>query len=336
MQHLVDLISKNQSFVLSTHRESDGDGLGAQVALYYALKKLGKTVRVLNVDAPSKRYNILNNQGLIQNFESPHDALTKTDVAIIFDTNDFRMLGPLYEYFSQHVAEIAFIDHHPLLQDRPPLPKMSWIDTSAASTGEIVYHLIKHLKVPLDASIARALYTSVVFDTQVFKFIKNSPESHIIAADLLKYERNPQEIHHSLFGQQTIQKIRFLASALSRVEYHSHNSLAFLKIEESELKTFGLDLEDSRDVVDIVMNLEALEIAVLVREDSQGILKVSLRSKGRIEILSTAERLAGGGHVFSAGAFYRGSYEMLKSTILKDLVDRLDSKPGAQLKASSK
>jgi phosphoesterase RecJ-like protein len=113
------------------------------------------------------------------------------------------------------------------------------------------------------------------------------------------------------------------------VEYHSKNTLAFLKIEETELKTFGLDLEDSRDVVDIVMNLEALEIAVLVREDSQGVQKVSLRSKGRIEILSTAEQLGGGGHIFSAGAFYRGSYEMLKSTILKDLVDRLDTPFGA-------
>lgn len=324
---LAATIRSSESIVLSTHRESDGDGIGAQVALFHALKKAGKQVRLLNVDGLPKRYLYLDTDKDIQFFESAHLPLGKTDLALIFDTNDQRMLEPLYSLFQQKCSEIIFVDHHPILSRGPKPPPGSLIDISAASTGEIAYNLILELGIPIDRKIARALYTSIAFDTQIFRFIRKSGRSHEIAAELLKYDVDPEDIHRKLFGSQTIPKLSFLSKALGNIEYYGEGRLALLRIRDHDLIHFGLEAEASRDVIDMVMNIESLEIAVLFREDGPNSFKVSLRSKGRIEILSVAETLGGGGHLFSAGAYWHGPYDDIKEKTIAALLGNLRELP---------
>ena len=316
-QSLIEKISKAKSLVLSTHRQCDGDGLGSQIALYHALRRMGKQVRIINVDPVPRKYHFLKTSSLIDVFEKAHVPMDATDLVLIFDTNDHRLLEPLYQTFLQQAKEIAFIDHHPVLVSGPQPTKISFIDMGAASTGEITYNIIKALKVELDAEIARGLYTSIVFDTQLFRFIRASSRSHEICADLLKFERQPEEIHRFLFANHTIQKVAFLAKALDRIEYFAKGQLAFLKLHDKDLLEHGLDWDESRDVIDLIMNIEALEAAVLFREDGPDRYKLSLRSKGNIEVLSVAEQMGGGGHMYSSGAFLQGSYTDLKKMVLE-------------------
>ncbi len=96
LKKVISQIEKAENIILSTHRQADGDGLGAQIGIYYALKKLGKNTRILNVDATPKRYNFLKAHLLVESFEGRHAAIDHTDLVLIFDTNDRRLLGELY------------------------------------------------------------------------------------------------------------------------------------------------------------------------------------------------------------------------------------------------
>lgn len=316
MKKLAQKIHKAKRILLSTHRQCDGDGLGAQLALFHALRKIGKEVRVLNVDPTPKKYAFLKGYQDIQYFERTYDALDRLDLSLIFDTNDERLLNGLYPELKRNSKEVLFVDHHPVLEDGPKPGQGSFIDVKAASTGEIVYDLIAELGIELDEPIAQNLYASITFDTQLFRFIRNSPRSHLICADLLKYKISPEDIHRSLFGNQTISKITFLAKALLQIEYYSDRKIALLKVRDKDLIDHGLEMDETRDIIDMVMNIDSIEAAILFREDGPNEYKLSLRSKGKYKVLDVAEALGGGGHDFSAGAFLKGPYEKLRDQTL--------------------
>jgi phosphoesterase RecJ-like protein len=286
-----------------------------------SLRKIGKKVNVINLDRTPKKYRFLKPDDQISYFEEwGQDQKVFADLALVFDTNDSRLLPGFYEYLQAHVKKTVFIDHHPILKNGPPPPPDSIINTAAASTGEMAFDLIQSMGIKMDAVIARYLYTSIVFDTQLFRFIRNSPRSHEICAELLKHPINAIEIHRGLFGNQTPQKIAFLAKALNSIEYFLNGQIALLKIQKEDLQSHELETDESRDVIDMLMNIENLEVAILIREDSAQEFKVSLRSKGTYNLLSAAEKLGGGGHVFSAGAYVRGNYDILRSELLKHLI----------------
>lgn len=312
-----------KNILLTTHREPDGDGLGAEFALYQGLRKLGKEVRILNPDKPAPKYNFLTQLCPNQCFNGPHDEIMETDLAIVLDTNDRRLLEPMWAVLEKKCKEIVFIDHHPVLEHGPKPNEGSLVDTKAASTGEVVYYILNELNVPLDAVIAKSIYTSIVFDTQIFRYIRNSPKSHQIAAELVKFEIEPGKIHRTIFGDFTKEKLIFVARALNAIEFYENDKIAFLKVKNSDLIELGLSAEHIRDLIDMVMNIDTLEAAVLVREDSPTEYKISLRSKGRIEVLNIAEKMGGGGHIFAAGAFVKDSLENIRMACVSEIKNQL-------------
>ena len=217
LKPLVDLIKNAHKIVLTTHKDCDGDGLGSELALYYGLKKIGKDVQIVHVDLLPKRYENFLNKDLFTLFR-PTLFESPIDLCLIFDTNDERLIEPLFSEIQTVCKDIVFIDHHPLLKSGP-LPKRAFIDTTAASTGEITYSVIKNLDIPLDVSIAESLYLSVVFDTQLFRYVRRSVASHQIAIDLLPFIPSPETIHRNLFGGQTPEKISFISKALGKINY---------------------------------------------------------------------------------------------------------------------
>ena len=323
MKQLAEQIRGSQTILLSTHRQCDGDGLGAELAMGHALRKIGKDVKIVNVDSTPKKYRFLKPDSQIQYFETDQDLPASFDLTLIFDTNDERLLMPLFPELKKRSKIVTFIDHHPVLQQGPRPSVTSYIDVKAASTGELAHRLIKELGIPLDRDIARALYTAITFDTQLYRFIRNSPNSHRIAAELLEFDIDPEEIHRHLFGNQTVQKMAFLARALGQIEYYADGRLAVLRLRDQDLFHYNLEPDESRDVVDLLMTIETLEAAALFREDSPGQYKLSLRSKGEIEVLSVAELLGGGGHVHAAGATLTGPFQQFKDQVVREISARL-------------
>jgi phosphoesterase RecJ-like protein len=325
LKNLPEKLLAAETVVLSTHRHCDGDGLGAEMALFHALKTMGKKVRVLHLDLPAKKYEFLATRDIIEIFEEGRTRLEDIDLSLIFDTNDRRLIEPLFTPLSKASRDVIFLDHHPVLKRGPEPTSDSIIDTSAASTGEITYRLLQALGAPLTPSIARALYTSVVFDTQMFRYVKSDPRSHLMAADLLKFERSPEEIHRKLFATYTVEKMSFLGRALEHVEYSNDRRLAFISISPEDFKRSGLERDESGDVIDLVMNIESLEAAALARQDAPGHFKLSFRSKGRVPVLPLAEMFGGGGHTYAAGAHVVKSLEEIRTQVMGEFQALLKS-----------
>src|SRR4051812_22548430 len=152
---LVRRIKAAQSLILSTHKQCDGDGLGAMLALYHGLRKTGKKVRVVLVDACPRKYHFLEPEKHLEVFEGKHEPIGATDLGLIFDTNDRRLVEPLFGAMTSKVKDILFVDHHPVLNEGPEPTAGSFIDVRAASTGEISYFILKGLGIRFDERIAQ-------------------------------------------------------------------------------------------------------------------------------------------------------------------------------------
>lgn len=317
MHPLVDIIQKSQNIALCTHTQPDGDGLGCQFALYWALKKVGKNVRIINNEALPRKYQFLDQHSILETPEHLKLPLKNLDLVLIFDTNDPELILGLWEVFEKNSKQISFIDHHTEL-DRFPLDmKKNLINVSASSTGEIVFDLIKTLNIPLDAKIAMPLYTSIIFDTNYFKYIRSSPTPHLLAAELLRFPINSEKVHRAMFGNHSPEKLKFLSHILGSIDFELDGKLACVRVQKQDLDKLGLETEETRDVIDLVMDVESIEAAALFREEAPNQFKISFRSKGQYSVSQLAQSLGGGGHQFASGASMNAPYEEIKKKILK-------------------
>lgn len=318
---LIQLIKNSESFIITTHKHCDADGLGSALGMLYALKKMGKTARLLLVDDLPKRYDFLNTDLLVQSYNAPHNEITKSDVALIFDTNAKDLITPLYSDLQTHCKHIAFVDHHPFGKTLPT--EHSFIQVNSASTGELVFDLITALGVALDKKIARSLYSSISFDTQVFRYIRGSARSLIICAKLLEYEKEPEQIHSYLFASYSKNKISLLSEVFANVDYPSRE-VVVSKVRLQDLKKYDLKMDDARDILDFLMRINEIKIGVFFREDAPNEFKMSLRSKGLVTINHIAKFFGGGGHKQAAGALIKGSYLEVKEKVLKEILEVLE------------
>jgi bifunctional oligoribonuclease and PAP phosphatase NrnA len=318
----VDLIKSAHRILLTTHKDCDGDGLGSELALYHGLKKMGKDVQIVHVDALPKRYENFLNKDLFTIYK-PGLFNSNFDLCLIFDTNDERLIEPLFSEVQNFCKNIVFVDHHPLLKSGP-LPKKAFIDTTAASTGEITYHVIKNLDIPIDTAIAESLYLSIVFDTQLFRYVRRSVMSHQIAIELLPHIPSPEAIHRNLFGGQTPEKISFISKALGKITYFIDNKVAIILLHSKEIQDFGLTPEDTRDVVDKILDIDCVEVAVLFREDSKNRYKISFRSKTIMDVLEVSEMFGGGGHHHASGAMIEGDFLKIRDQIVEYFKKKLE------------
>ena len=325
LETLIHQLNLASSVVLSTHRNSDGDGLGAQIALFHGLKQLGKQVRIINPDQPPKKYAYLHGDEFIGIFGL--SEVPASDLALILDTNDRRLIGPLMESLERACTQVLFVDHHPVLQKGPAPLNGSIIDVSAASTGEMVYRLLQGLGVQMTAEMARALYTALVFDTQLFRYVKSDPRSHLMAAELLRYELEPEAVHQALFATYTLEKMSYLARKLGSVDYFADGRVALLQLSAAEARASGLDPDEGADVLDLVMNIESVQVGALLRDDESGRFKLSLRSKHGVPVLALAESFGGGGHPAASGAYVQGDGAELSRQLIQKMTELVGRTP---------
>lgn len=316
LKKLAHKINNAKSVILSTHRMCDGDGLGSMLGVYHALNKINKPVRAITVDKVSSKYHFLSPEKHTERFDRLTNTIEPAEIALIFDTNDYRRIQPLYEELQKKCKEIIYIDHHPILKTNPELSINSIVDTTAASTGEISYFLLKEMGIGMDPSIATPLYVSIVFDTQRFQFIKNSETSHKICADLCQYITDNEKIYNQLFGMNSLAKIHLLSEIIKETEYFHQSKVAIIEITEEELRKKNLNIEDACDFLDMTLEVRSTQLSVLIINLSDNKYKLSFRSK-KWNVLKLAELFNGGGHITSSGAILNNYKHNPKPEILK-------------------
>lgn len=295
------VVKQHKAFVLTTHVNPDGDGLGSEVALAEWLVEQGKEVHILNYSPTPAFYLFIDPHNHLQQFNEQKHAsvISKADVILVLDTNHPDRLRSLAPHVLQSKAVKICIDHH---LDPHPFADHYVIDADATSTGEIMYRLLRHLQGDtVSPTIASALYCAIMTDTGSFRYPRVDPETHRIVAHLIECGADPVSIYHQVYEQWSAGRVQLLGDALASLKTTLNGKLAHITITQSDLQQTGTTEVDTDNFTVYPMNVAGVVAGILFLELKDGV-KMSFRSKGNIAINELAKEFGGNGHKHAAGA----------------------------------
>ena len=311
------IIDEKKIFLLTTHVDPDGDGLGSEIALARHLKKRGKAVSILNHSSTPPNYRFLDPKGEIIQFDPILHAgkVQQAEVIFIIDTNHLDRLRSLEPYVRESRAIKICVDHHL----DPDLVGADYylIDVPATATGEIIYHLLQYLDDhKIDSESARALYTAIMTDTGSFRFPRTDPEIHRVAAHLIECGANPPEIFQEVYEKSPLSTLQLLSRALSNLKTAENGRVAFMIVTREMLQETGASEIQTENFIDYTMRVGGVQIGLLFSEFPDGV-KISFRSKGKIPVNELAKEFGGNGHFNAAGArlFDRSLDEVVEAVL---------------------
>jgi phosphoesterase RecJ-like protein len=301
LESVARILQQNNSFVLTTHVNPDGDGLGSEVALAEWLAARGKQVHILNHSATPDFYLWLDPHRRITQFNPERDAaaLANADVIIVMDANHTDRLRSMEPHVLTSSAIKICIDHH---LEPQPFAQHYVIDADATSTGELIYRLLTLLDggrfSPL---IASALYCAIMTDTGSFRFPRVDPDTFRQCAHLIECGADPVAIYHQVYEQWSAGRVQLLGDALASLKTEYSGKLAHITITQQNLAQTETTEVDTDNFTIYPMNVAGVVAGILFLELADGV-KMSFRSKGDIPINELAKEFGGNGHKNAAGA----------------------------------
>jgi len=305
VQTVRQIIDRYEQFILTTHVNPDGDGLGPETAMAEYLFQRKKRVNIINLSPVPANYRFLDPNGRMELFSQDRhiEALTSADAIFILDISDWGRLRELGKLVRSLRMEKVCIDHHPV---QAPFADHDLIYPRASSTGEVIFELLKKLDAKFNKRINEAIYTAILTDTGSFRFTNTTPNAHKVAAALLQDGIEPRKIYSEVYENQSLPRIRLMAQALERLQLEFNGRLAWLVITQEMLHATGTTMQDTEGLADFPRTITGVEISLLFLELEDDQVKISFRSKGNIVINRLAQALNGGGHAFAAGATVKG------------------------------
>ena len=287
-----DSIMAAREIAISGHINPDGDSIGSLLSLGLGIEKLGKRVHMLSCDPVPQRYKKLPGASrIVRKLERP------VDLAISVDCSNKEILGAAYKSFTQ-ASEILEIDHHDF---RRPFGDISYVDESAAAVGEMIFTLLKTLRVPITRDIAYNLMTSIIVETSSFRLPNVRPFTFKVCTDLIGTGVNFYDLVETIFWSRTKEAAILSGICLARLKFLKNERIAWSIIKRKDFDRAGGRDEDVDAAPDEMRTIKKVDIAILFRENGKNTLRVSLRSKDSINVASIAERYGGGGHFDVAG-----------------------------------
>jgi len=299
-------IKAAREIVVSGHVNPDGDSIGSLLSLGLGLEKLNKRVQMLSVDGVPQKYTGLPGaKRIVEKITRP------VDLAIAVDCSNREILGPAFEMF-KGAKDILEIDHH---EFRRPFGNIRYIDHKAAAVGELIYALLKKLEVSISSDIAQNLLTSIIVETDSFRLPNVSRFTFEVSAELVKNGVDFYRLVNTVFWSTTKECAMLSGICLSRCKFLKANRIVWSIIRQSDFRRIKGKDEDVDAVADQMRAIKGVDIAVLLREKEDGRLRVSLRSKDKINIAQVAEYYGGGGHFDVAGCTISNNPEIIRQLL---------------------
>ena len=309
------LLARARLYVLVTHVNPDGDAIGSQVGLGRYLQSLGFEVRIVNQDATSAEIRFVEFDGPYAESYDParHDGLLDAaDAIVLVDNSAPDRLGSMEAPVRARAAKTFCIDHH-------PTTATPWqgnlIDTTAAATAVLVHELVRAEGAMPDAAAADALYAGLATDTGFFRFSSTSPRAFRVAAELLEAGADPTRCYHEVYERNSPAYTRLLGRALSGLSMAADGAVATVGITRAMIDASGASGVDASEFTTLLLAVDGVRIAILIRELEDGRVKVSLRSKGALDVQRMAAKFGGGGHRNASGIVMPGRFEEVTSVV---------------------
>jgi phosphoesterase RecJ-like protein len=317
IQQIVDALRSRQRFVLSSHSRPDGDSIGSQLAMAYALRELGKDVVAVNADpAPGPLMQFPGVPGIViaPQVEGQFDA------AIIMECGDLGRTGVagLDQFF------VINIDHHP---GNTGYGQINWFDASAAACAELVYDIVRALPVPLTREIATHIYLAILTDTGSFHYSSISPRTFDICRECLEAGVDPVLVARNVYDSNNMGRLKLFGAVLSAMQLDETGRIAIVYVDHQMARQAGGTYEDTEGLINLPLTVKEIEAVVFFKQIEGEEYRVSMRSKGEIDIGAVAKEFSGGGHKNAAGCTVRGGIDALQKLFIEKIEAAINGRP---------
>jgi bifunctional oligoribonuclease and PAP phosphatase NrnA len=302
LDQVVAAIRARQRFVVTSHARPDGDALGSQVAMGLALKALGKDVRLVDADPPPPPMRELPGVEMIEVTPAIDDP---GDAVITMECGDIGRPGVdgLARGF------IINIDHHP---GNTGFGALNWIDLSAAACGEMVFDLIVALGAPLTPEIATHIYLTILTDTGQFHFSHVTPRTFEICRRCVEAGADPTALSRAIYDNNSLGRVRLFGAVLDRMELDPTGRIATLVMDRALATRCGGTYDDTEGLINFPLTVKDIQAVIFFKESAADDWRISMRSKGAVNINAVARDFGGGGHINASGCGAKGRLDDLK------------------------
>jgi phosphoesterase RecJ-like protein len=323
-EKVLKFLKRHSFLVLTTHEGADADGLGAELVFAQICRELGKKVRIFNTAPLAEHYGFMDPHNEIEVWDpSLAGEIPKNTALVILDTADEYNIGKVKEFVTQ-ALEVFVIDHH------EPNQFSSWdgyIDSAASSTCELVIEIANAAGVVLNQASAAAAYAGIIYDTGSFAYSKTTARTFRAALSLVEAGVDPYSIYHELYETASTAALLLQQRVLSTLELHNGGRVAVQVLRKRDLEASQASVEDAENFINIPLRSRDVMVSVLVKENREGQVRCSLRSKGKVNVSKIAQSFGGGGHVSAAGFRSKTGIEETLSGVMEKITAVLDNGP---------
>ena len=316
LDQIIHELKTAKTVAVAGHMRPDGDCIGSQLAVAYAVKNLGKKVTVLNEDKMPKKLAFLDPEKILKGPNNP----VEYDSVVVTDCASYERMGEVGESISKRRTLIN-IDHH---GSNSRYGDINWIDPSSASSGELIFRLIKQANWKITPPIADCLFTAISTDTGSFQYATTRPSTYQIAAELVKRGANVGRICEEVYQSYPLSRVKLLKHLYNSFKLIEKKQIAYFWIRKVDYKRAGAVPDESEGLIDHIRDIEGVKVACLFEEIESEITRISLRSKlPELDVSTIAVSFGGGGHQSAAGVRVTGKQQTVQRKVLCALKEAL-------------
>jgi bifunctional oligoribonuclease and PAP phosphatase NrnA len=310
LRRISELIGRHRVFLITAHERLDGDAVGSELALCGILRSLGKEAVIYNQDPTPENYLFLPGCDAIVHELPP---LGPFEVAVVLDCSELGRVGRESARIGT-IPNLINIDHH---VSNGGFCDARLLDPLASSTGELIFRLVREMNLSVTGEMATCLYTAILTDTGGFRYGNTRPDTLLTAADLVAGGADPQWISENVYEADSPAKIRLLAAVLPTLTLEEGGRVGSLVVLQKALADAGGLPEHTEGFVDLPRSIRGVEISILYAELPNGSFKLSLRSKGIVNVERVARIFGGGGHTNAAGCRMEGELPEIRRRVIE-------------------
>ena len=309
LDSILEEIKKAESIVILTHENPDGDAIGSSLALYNALKSMGKNPDIIVPEYP-RVFEFLPNANEIRK----ESNIEKYDLAISVDCATIKMLNGFANYFENAKVKVS-IDHH---STNTMFGDLNYVSPEAPACAQILIVVFEYFKIEVTKEIGTCILTGIITDTGGFKYSGVTAETFEFVAWLLNKGINVSKIYRKVLQTKTRANFELSRKAMDRLEFLEDGKVAFTYITLEDEKNVNAENGDHEGIVEIGRDIEGVEVSVFIRETDKG-CKISMRSNEYVNVSDVCILLGGGGHIHAAGCSLQCNIEQAKEKILRQI-----------------
>ncbi|HWE01523.1 MAG TPA: bifunctional oligoribonuclease/PAP phosphatase NrnA [Tepidisphaeraceae bacterium] len=318
---ILDRLAGAKRVLVTTHVRPDGDALGSAAAMVLGMRRRNIDAQVLLLSHLPTKYAFIFAGIVYHDAEKqwpPGLSLNDYDLLLVVDTGTWSQLPGLKERFTDWPAPKLVVDHH--------LTQENWADcklvvTEAAAAGEIVAELLDQWQVKIDEQIGAALFLAIASDTGWFQFSNTRPYTLRLAARLIEAGVDTDRMYQLLYQNERAERVALQTRAQQSLELMLDHRLAVMRVRKQDFAETKANVPDTENLINVPLQIRTVEVSILLTEPADfGPIRVSLRSKGHIDVARFAERFGGGGHARASGLKIEGTLEQAHERVVAAMI----------------